>query len=288
MLGRTMDNRYGYAPVQDGELLYEVAGDGPGLVFIHAGVAHMGMWDEQWASFITHFRCLRYDTRGFGGSRTQPVSFSNRQDLIDVMDFAGLERAAVIGCSRGAQIALDAIIDYPDRFLGLVAVCGGVSGFDAYTGTDVPDAEMALFDALEKVMDSMAPGNIRRTWELEAQLWIDGPGQPGTRLPAETRARLMALNWVNLTRQDNEAKGVPMQPPAALRLWDVRVPVLAISGRFDTIGSQRSMAYLAQQAPEGRLVEMNTAHLPSVEQPGLFNEIVLAFLAGLDSAPASA
>ncbi len=282
-----MDNRYGYAPVQDGELLYEVAGDGPGVIFIHAGVAHMGMWDEQWESFVTHFRCLRYDTRGFGGSRTQPVSFSNRQDLIDVMDFAGLERAAVIGCSRGAEIGLDAILDFPVRFTGLVAVCGSVTGFDAYAGADVPPAEVALFDALGNVMGSKAPADVRRTWELEAQLWADGPGEPETRLTATTRARLMALNWVNLTRQDNPARDIPMQPEAALRLWDVHVPVLAVSGRFDAIGCQRSMAYLAQQAPEGKLVEMNTAHLPSVEQPGLFNEIVLAFLAGLDGAPAS-
>jgi pimeloyl-ACP methyl ester carboxylesterase len=95
---------------------------------------------------------------------------------------------------------------------------------------------------------------------------------------------MMALNWVNLTRQDNQARGLPMSPEAALRLWDVRVPVLAISGRFDTIGSQRSMAYLAQQAPEGRLVEMDSAHLPSIEQPERFNELVLGFLAEVSAA----
>ena len=273
-----MDDRFGYAPVRDGELLYEVAGEGPGLVFVHAGVAHLGMWDEQWPVFTSRFRCLRYDTRGFGGSRTQPVAFSNRQDLLDVMDFAGIERAAVIGCSRGAQIALDTVIDHPDRFTALVAVCGGVSGFDAYTGADVPEAEMALFDAIEKVDGLKEPAAVRRLWELETQLWCDGPGQPETRLPAATRARMMALNWVNLTRQDNEARGLPMSPEAALRLWDVRVPVLAIAGRYDTIGSQRSMAYLAQQAPEGRIEEMDTAHLPSIEQPERFNELVLRFL----------
>ena len=56
------------------------------------------------------------------------------------------------------------------------------------------------------------------------------------------------------------------------------MPVPAISGRYDTIGSQRSMAYLAQQAPEGRLEEMDTAHLPSIEQPDQFNALVLRFL----------
>ena len=273
-----MQDRFGYAPVRDGELLYEVAGEGPGLVFVHAGVAHLGMWDEQWPAFTSRFRCLRYDTRGFGGSRPQAVAFSNRQDLLDVMDFAGIERAAVIGCSRGAQIALDTVIDYPDRFTALVAVCGGGSGFDAYTGADVPEAEMALFDAIEKVDGLKEPAAVRRLWELETQLWCDGPGQPETRLPAAMRARMMALNWVNLTRQDNQARGLPMSPEAALRLWDVRVPVLAISGRYDTIGSQRSMAYLAQQAPEGRLEEMDTAHLPSIEQPDQFNALVLRFL----------
>lgn len=273
-----MEHRFGYAPVYGGELLYEVEGDGPGVVFVHAGVSHMGMWEAQWPTFTKAHRCLRFDSRGFGGSRTQPVSFSDHQDLIDVMDYAGLDRAAIIGCSRGGQIALDAVLEHPDRFTALVSVCGAVSGFDAYEGVDVPPAEMALYDELDSVWRSQEPADRRRLWELEAKLWFDGPGQPETRLPAATRAHLMALNWVNIARQDNQARAVPLQLPAALRLWDVRVPVLALAGRFDSIACQRSMAYLAREAPEAQLVELDAAHLPNVEMPERFNSVVLGFL----------
>ena len=41
----------GYAPVENGELYYEVAGDGHPLLLIHAGVADRRMWDDQFAVF---------------------------------------------------------------------------------------------------------------------------------------------------------------------------------------------------------------------------------------------
>jgi pimeloyl-ACP methyl ester carboxylesterase len=39
--------RSGYAPVENGELYYEVTGEGPVLLLIHAGVADHSMWEPQ-------------------------------------------------------------------------------------------------------------------------------------------------------------------------------------------------------------------------------------------------
>lgn len=272
---------FGYAPVYEGELLYQVEGEGPGLVLIHAGVAHLGMWDEQWPAFTAGHRCLRYDCRGFGGSRSRPVTFNNIKDLLDVMDHVGMGRAALVGCSRGGEIGLDAVLEHPDRFSAFVSVCGGVNGYNAYDGVEVPPAAMALVDEIEKVWKKRTPEEARQLWELEARLWADGPGQPENRLPPAVRARLMALNWVNIQRQSEGARAEEMPIPSALRMWDIRVPVLAISGRFDELFCQRSMAYLAREAPEGRLVEVDSAHLPNVEQPEWFTRTVLDFLAGV-------
>src|SRR5437763_1678419 len=97
----------GYAPVENGELFYEVAGRGHPLLLIHAGVADRRMWDDQFAAFAGRFRVIRYDTRGYGLSRTEPTAFSNRQDVADLLRHVGVERTHIIGVSRGGQIAVD-------------------------------------------------------------------------------------------------------------------------------------------------------------------------------------
>nr|MBA2275561.1 alpha/beta hydrolase [Chloroflexota bacterium] len=64
------------AEVPGGRLAYEAEGKGPALTLIHAGVAHMRMWDEQVPAFAEHYRVIRYDTRGFGMTRSTDVEFS--------------------------------------------------------------------------------------------------------------------------------------------------------------------------------------------------------------------
>jgi len=41
------------------------------------------MWDEQFAVFTQRYRVIRYDTRGFGKSKTEDVEFNQIvQDFI--------------------------------------------------------------------------------------------------------------------------------------------------------------------------------------------------------------
>ncbi|MEO7117529.1 MAG: alpha/beta hydrolase, partial [Candidatus Limnocylindrales bacterium] len=70
----------GHLPVEGGSLYFEVDGDpdAPALTLIHAGVAHLRMWDEHLAAFTERYRVIRYDTRGFGKTRSDDVEFSNR------------------------------------------------------------------------------------------------------------------------------------------------------------------------------------------------------------------
>ena len=67
--------------------------------------------------------------------------------------------------------------------------------------------------------------------------------------------------------------------PAAGRLGDVRAPTLVMLGDHDAPISQSSGEALAAGIPGARRVMMaGTAHLPNMEQPELFNKIVLDFL----------
>src|SRR6188472_13915 len=125
-------------------------GSGPPIVLLHAGIADLRAWD----AMVPHltgagYRVIRYDQRGFGQTVTEDVEFSNRADVIAVMDALGIGQAAVVGNSRGGQITFDSAIEFPDRVVAAIGVGAGLGGFD---GGATPEEE-ALFligEALEE------------------------------------------------------------------------------------------------------------------------------------------
>ena len=88
------------------------------LLLIHAGVATLRMWDPQIEALAQQHYVVRFDTRGYGKTETDDVPFSDRDDALALLDHLGIERATVIGCSRGGAIALDLAVEHPDRVRG--------------------------------------------------------------------------------------------------------------------------------------------------------------------------
>ena len=107
------DKQAGFIDAPGARLYYEVEGDGPALTLIHAGVAHLRMWDDQVTAWRDRFRVIRYDTRGFGRTLTDDVPYSNRADLQAVLDALGIERTHLLGLSRGSMIATDFTVENP-------------------------------------------------------------------------------------------------------------------------------------------------------------------------------
>ncbi len=63
----------GYIEVPGGKLYAEADGEGPAVVFIHAGVAHLRMWDEQVAALRDAYRAGHSQPRLRGsGAHGQP------------------------------------------------------------------------------------------------------------------------------------------------------------------------------------------------------------------------
>jgi 3-oxoadipate enol-lactonase len=262
----------GFAPVENGELFYEVRGDGPAILFIHAGVADHSMWEPQVEEFEHDHTVITFDSRGFGQSRTKDTTFSNRQDIAELMDQLGIEKAVIVGCSRGGQIALDFAIEQPGRTSGLVWVCGGVSGMDF----EMPQQETEWFGRLEELW---AAQDWAQLSDLETLTWTNGIGQPEDRTPSELRARVRQWIFDTYTRTDGESTARVMDPPAVGRLTEVMCPVLLIVGDLDTAGTRASADLLASSLPQARKVVFNNAaHLPNLEQPAEFNETLRAFL----------
>ncbi len=268
----------GYAPVENGELYYEVAGDGYPLLLIHAGVADRRMWDDQFATFAGRFRVIRYDTRGYGMSRTQHTSFSNRQDVADLLRHLGVARAHVIGVSRGGQIAVDFTLEYPAMVSALIPTAAGLGGYE-----EQPiEAEATLNRMFEEMEAAWEAKEWERLVEMEVQVWVDGPGQPAGRAPAAVREKVRAMCLNNYRSQTVEPTARPLDPSAYGRLGEIATPTLVLIGDLDVPACVRIADRLTQGIPGARKVLFpGVAHMIPMEAPEAFNREVLAFLAAL-------
>jgi pimeloyl-ACP methyl ester carboxylesterase len=271
----------GFVDVPGSRLYYEAEGEGTPVILVHAGVAHLRMWDAQVAAWKDRHRVIRFDTRGFGRTLTEDVPFSNRADLAAVLDHCGVERAHVLGLSRGAMIALDFTVERPERVLSLTWVAGGLRGFE-------PDEDprlVAQWPDMERLEEA-------KDWEplveLETQVWTDGPGQSPDRVDPALRRQMYDWNLENY-RADQPANQ-PIQPevPAAELLDTIKVPTLFIWGTFDEQPVGVAGAKLAAEVRGARShVFEGVAHMVNLERPEEFNRLVADFLADVDAGNAA-
>jgi pimeloyl-ACP methyl ester carboxylesterase len=262
----------GFIEVPGGRLYSEADGDGPAVVLIHAGVAHLRMWDEQVAAWQDRYRVIRYDTRGFGRSRVEDVPYSNRADVGAVMDHHGAASAHVLGLSRGALIALDFTVENPQRVKSLTWVAGGVRGYE------FPDdpRDVAVYEQTQ-VLE--AAKDWEAIVELETQLWTDGPDQPSDRVDPEVRRLMKQWNLESYRAEQQANQAIPPEIEAAQLLDRLTMPVLLVWGTLDVTSTAQSGEKLAQDVPGARKhVFEGVAHMVNLERPREFNELVGDFL----------
>jgi 3-oxoadipate enol-lactonase len=266
--------------VPGGRLQVVVDGDASAtpLLLIHSAVVDLRSWDEMVPFLVDGgYRVIRFDVRGFGGSTTEDVEFSNGDDVRAVLESVGVRQVAVAGNSRGAMIALDAILETPDRFVACAWIGGGIGGFEAHV--TAPPAEDAL-DAEWQVAEQA--GDIEAMADIDRRAWLDGPGQPPTRVPAPVREAFMTMDRPLVDPKRMFGKPSGLQPPANERLADLALPTLVVIGELDTAGTRASAARLASAAPNARLVSWSdVAHLIGMEQPARLAATLVDFLAPL-------
>src|SRR5437773_825096 len=101
---------------------------------LHTGCCDSRMWDPQWRTFPSGHRTVRYDLRGYGRSPLTPAPFSHARDLAALLDGLGVERAALVAASFGAQVALELAVARPDLAGPLVLAGASLPGHD-WSGT---------------------------------------------------------------------------------------------------------------------------------------------------------
>jgi 3-oxoadipate enol-lactonase len=195
------------------ELWYDDAGAGRPVVLLHEGVVDSRIWDRVVPLLAGELRVIRYDQRGFGKSPMWTGPYSPVDDLMSILDAAGVERAALVGASRGGRIALEAALEQPKRVSALVLVGSGLSGH-AIDLEVTPDQE-ARWEKAE------AAANYTAMAELDMEFWAP--------LGSDEALRAMFIENAHASNSDDPA----VEPAAASRLGEIRVPTLVVTGARD-------------------------------------------------------
>src|SRR5215212_5218085 len=264
----------GLAPVADGQLYYEVIGEGPPLVLVHGGMNDRRMWDDHWTAFAQHYRVVRYDLRGVGQSPRAEAPFYNETDLAALLGHLGLARAGVIGQSLGGRVAINFALAYPERTAALVLVGTGVDGYE-WVGPEMLASDPEL-DA------AFAAGDLDRAVEIGLAVWIDGPGRTAAQVDPAVRARCAELLH-DIWSQDTGWRQMQEPVPAAItRLEEITAPTLVVVGDHDVSDIQMITDLLVTRVPGAHKVVLpNAAHAVNMERPQEFNQVVLDFLHSL-------
>jgi 3-oxoadipate enol-lactonase len=258
----------------------EVAGDGPGVALVHSTVCDSRMWDVEFPALAERYRVLRFDLLGYGRSDLPPGPFSLVDDVATLLDEAGLERAALVGLSGGAALALDFALAEPERVIGLVLAAPAIGGLDW-------SEEVQRFG--EREDELLDAGELDGAVELNLRLWVDGPQRgpdavdPAVRAKVgEMQRRAFEIQLGAFARDEQPGPSKRLDPPAIERLEEVRVPTLVIVGDADVQDVLERAEILASRIRDARKVVVpDVAHMINLERPAEFLGIVDEFLAGV-------
>jgi len=266
-----------FVEVPGGRLLVVDEGTGRPIVLLHAGIADLRSWDAM-VPFLTEagYRTVRFDQRGVGGSTTEQVEFWRVADLLAVLDTREISRAALVGNSLGGMLAFDTAIVAPERVVAIVGVGAGLGGFHVE-----PTDEIRALDEEEARLEVADPRDPAALAAFDVRVWVDGPGQPPTRVPAAIRDLVYEMDLLDPDRHQGEARR--LEPPAADRLSELRCPILAVAGELDVSDVVVTARHLAANAPNARaIVWPDVAHMISMEQPERLATAIVEFLAPLE------
>ena len=250
----------------------EVAGEGPGIVLLHEGICDSRMWDTQWETFTRSHRVLRLDFRGYGRSPIEPGPYSSARDVIETMDRHGFERAALVGVSLGGRVALEVALAQPKRVSALVLVGSGLPGHDWSEG------QRAIWEEEEAAVQA---GDLDAAVEVSLRAWVDGPRRKPEDVDPAVRGRVAEMQRRIYELQGSVEKDEEelLVEGVAERLGEIRAPTLVLVGEEDVPDIQSIAERLAREIPGSRRATIaNTAHVPSMERPREFEELVLGFI----------
>ncbi|MBT0729208.1 3-oxoadipate enol-lactonase [Rosenbergiella nectarea] len=248
------------------ELEYRLDGpdNAPVLVLSNSLGTLWNLWDGQFSEWSKHFRVLRYQTRGHGGSPTGEAPFTLAQlgqDVVGLLDHLNIARAHFCGISLGGLTGLWLNRYASSRFDRLVV---------ANTAARIGQRDAWLVRAAqvrEQGLTALA-ANAASRWFTDEYVQ-QRPGivenytdQLQQLSPQGYAACCEALAYADLRNE----------------LEEMSRPLLVIAGEHDPVTTVEDAQRIVSHCAQSHLVTLPASHLSNVECSVPFCQHVLNFL----------
>ncbi|WP_436640633.1 alpha/beta fold hydrolase [Microbaculum sp. FT89] len=266
----------------DGIALHvEDTGGGDPIVFVHEFAGDHRSWAPQARYFSRRYRCITYSARGYLPSDVpeEVAAYSQGRvvdDIRDVMDGLGIDKAHVVGLSMGGIATLHFGLAYPARALSLVAAGAGAGSEPDYHARFKREALLTADLIEEKGMGAFADVySAAATRQTLAE-----------KDPRGFEDFVCQLAEHSATGSANTMRGYQATRPS---LYDFEtqfaalgVPTLLVVGDEDDHCVKPSL-FLKRTIPTAGLAVLpKTGHAVNLEEPASFNGIVADFLAQVE------
>jgi 3-oxoadipate enol-lactonase len=251
------------------EVAFEVDGDGPPVLFLHAFPLGLAMWDAQAQALKASHRIVRFDARGFGGSPPGDGLLTMERiagDAVALLDNLGISQATVCGLSMGGYAAFALVRRHPERLKALVLA-------DTRAGADSEEARRSRAELAERVR--------RQGAAAAADAFLPKlVGESTRKERPELVERLRKMILKNPPRGIADAlAGLAARADSTTTLKEIRVPTFVICGDEDVLTPLQEAESLQRGIAGSRLAVIPRAgHLSNLENPEAFNEAMSEFL----------
>jgi len=261
-----MNSAHRELQVAGARLRYRDDGAGRAVVFVHGWTLDLDVWEPQ-AALAAEMRVLRYDRRGFGLSSGRPSTESDVADLRALLDALGVVSPLLIGMSQGARVVLEFAARHPGCARGLVLDGPPPLAATGEPGAEVPDLPMAAF---RDVATRNGLEAFRRLWSAHPLTQLVSHDAQAHALLARILARYPGHDLL---------EGAPAREAIdAAQLAQVRTPALIVNGEMDTEVRRRAgLALCATLADADHVLVRHAAHLPNLDAPHAYNQIMIEF-----------
>ena len=254
-----------------------VAGDGPPLVLLHGFTGSSSTWHPHVARLAQARRVIAVDLLGHGGttSPADPRRYAVERavpDLLALLGQLGANTFALLGYSMGGRLALHVALAAPERVQALILESTSPGFLEAAERTARAQADKALAASIENEgIQAFVP-----RWEA-LPLFASQ-----TYLPAAVRDQLRAQRLTNDPSglaNSLRGMGAGIMPSTWEHLGDLRMPVLLIAGALDKKYAAIAQAMAERASRAVTVIVAEAGHAVHIEQPDLFEETVIRFLA---------
>ncbi len=264
-------------------LAYDVTGRGVPLLCLAGLSRDRRDFDPVVARFADQAQIIRLDYRGRGASDfADPASYSipqEGQDALALLDHLGIEKAAILGTSRGGLISMLLAASAKTRLLGVVLndigpviEPVGIEYIMTYLGK--PPGYADYDEAAQALSYSMAgrfPGVTTAQWKERAMLWWR-QGSDGLELRYDPKLRDAVIAQA-------DASG-------AMDLWPLfdaldGLPLGLIRGENSDLLAPETVAEMRRRRPDMLFIEVaDRGHVPFLDEPEALR-LIEDFLKGL-------